>query len=303
MTLILAVDVGLYYVLQSAEMNAASSFAIMLIVSLAALCALGCLLHLIVLEHQKQSFRPDAGEVVMLQKPDGYRVSRISEEAQQHARNTNGSYNGVQSSPLDATGIFLTRPPKEEAIEDATAQSIIPVSPDTKDSTRSTVINHLAAPTEAVTALEESQTISDEIAESVSIPDLMQEIHGQGFTIKGLLKRYRIRIGELEASVGGNPDFKDSELYGTLIDARRIIGALEARLSRLHDVLLSHEPKELLKGREMIRQPLVIPRDAVNALISTSDLPTLPPNKWEETLDRLLSQAEIEASSNRVSNL
>ncbi len=267
------INAGLFFMLKGFDVSPMASFTTMLLVSLACLFALGYILHLTLERHRNESFRPDMGEVIMLQQSENLRVKPISAASQRRARgeeelqatedDDDDDKNSEDFSALDQTGIFVADPEKSR---------LIPASEYEKEK-------------------------AEEEVGQFSIPDLLQEIHSQGFAISELLKTYHPRIDALDARLSGELFAGGEEVTGTLIDARRILGALETRSKRLRNLITSHDARELAKAKEMLQQPLVIPRDAVHSLIANSDLPAIAPNKWDETLERLLLSAENEVGS------
>ncbi len=276
------INTGLYHLLSAFGVSAVVSFCILLSISIACLFALGCILHLTLERHRKETYRPDLCEVIQLQQNENLRVKPISIESQRAAQGSRFTREAVaeedeDTSGLDQTGVFVADP------------------------TTGTLIAAPKSPEKGTLEKEEQEI--DEVAESpssaaedesFSIPDILQDIHAQGFAISELLKKFRPRIEEIEAHLPRGLFADTEEINGTLVDARRILAALETRSKRLRNVIGSQDVSQLLKAKKSLREPLVIPRDAVHSLVQGSELPSIRTSDWEATLERLVSAAEDE---------
>ena len=133
---------------------------------------------------------------------------------------------------------------------------------------------------------------SKEQLETLSTPDVLQEVHAHGHMITILIKRTKERIKEIDEAAEGRTHLFDGSVAKALINIKRIIGALENRLERLRALAIPTNTAGLIKAKSMIVSELVIPCDAINSLINAEQLPSLPPDKWENTIDTMLSFAE-----------
>lgn len=128
--------------------------------------------------------------------------------------------------------------------------------------------------------------------ERLSIADLMEEVHKQGHAISALIRDSQERIAALEAQTVNRIHLTDAQYADSLMNAQRIVHALEARLERLKSVARNPSSPEFFQAKTLLTEELYLPRDAVNALINSRDLPPLPPSEWGPMLDRLLTSAE-----------
>lgn len=130
--------------------------------------------------------------------------------------------------------------------------------------------------------------------DTLSTPDLLQEIHVHGHMIAVLIRDSKERIQRLDTMAADRMHLIDGKVFKAMTNARRIIGALENRLERLKGLTVPSNTPSLIKARSLICSDLVIPCDAVNALLSSEELPALQPVEWQPTINKLLDFAEQE---------
>jgi hypothetical protein len=113
------------------------------------------------------------------------------------------------------------------------------------------------------------------------------------YTLSKLIRDSKERMRTLEQQFIDQLSSTNSEFNQNIVTARRIIGALESRLVRLQE-LNPHESQDGFSlSKSMLKEPLVVPRDAVSALLSSEDLPPLQPSQWESALDSFIAKAEV----------
>jgi hypothetical protein len=288
---ILAINVALYFLLGYANVGPTASFFTLALASLASLFVLGCLLHLRLLDGQELSqnthtYRADSGKVALLQQNENGKVTPISIDQQHYASLKKGAVLPKVKLPMPNPPTGKQNLPTPRSLEAAKQVARVSWSMDSSH---------------------EDNPDKKEINENISIPDLMQEIHIHGRKIKEIISRFRLELRDLEADLLDTRDSLEANTeIPALEDAKKIIAALEARLGRLGNPLISHDPADLIKARNMLQQPLVMPRDAVHDLVRVKELPALPPADWQPTLERLFSEARAAADLNalpRVQNL
>jgi hypothetical protein len=128
--------------------------------------------------------------------------------------------------------------------------------------------------------------------DSLSVSDLAQIIHRHGQALSDLITESKSRLTAVQSQMMDRMLSTSPEYTNSVVDVRRIIGALESRLDKLLEYGKDPSSALMIKARKLINEELIIPCDAINALISSQDLPSLPPEQWEITLDRLLTRAE-----------
>jgi hypothetical protein len=128
--------------------------------------------------------------------------------------------------------------------------------------------------------------------DSLSVSDLAQIIHRHTKALSDLITESKSRLMAVQSQMMDRMLSTSPEYTNSVVDVRRIIGALESRLDKLLEY--SEDPRSalMIKARKLVKEELIIPCDAVNALISSQELPSLTPEQWEPTLDRLLTRAE-----------
>lgn len=131
----------------------------------------------------------------------------------------------------------------------------------------------------------------------ISVADMLEEIHQCGFAIARLIRDTKERLSTLERVTANRMHLLDSDKVKSFFNARRITGALETRLERIKELISTQKMENLLQARKLLGADLVIPCDAVNSLINTDQLPSLPANQWKTTIETFLAPVE-EAVSN-----
>ncbi len=283
------VDTAIYHILGFANVPVMPIFPIVCILSVVAVFGFGFLIHAQSAQQSAPSRRPaDSGSVIKIREEGRPRKIKPT-----RPETLDPLAPRLRNVPNDENDLLQPRSirfenQKRKQREERLAEGVLDepnfdlVSQETADEYR------------RATGTESNRIESSLIRniDTLSIPDLTQLVHRHGKALSDLIRESKSRLVAVQSQMIERMLSTSPEYTNSVVDVRRIIGALESRLEKLLDYSEDPRSGRMLKVRTLIQEDLIIPCDAVNALISSGELPSLPPEQWEPTLDRLLTRAE-----------
>ncbi|MCB0322703.1 MAG: hypothetical protein KDD69_03985 [Bdellovibrionales bacterium] len=284
--LIVAIDFALYHLLRVSPIGPYASFGIMAAVSLIGLFVIGCLMHLRLAERRDEiGYRPDRGSVALLSKPEALKVSPIPLE-QQLARRATPAVGPKEATAPVAEG------PKQRSLPMPNPPGAFPQPALTSWNERTA-----AASTETPAPARPTETVDRAQPQQLAIPDLLKDIFERGKAIRELVEHSRGRLRTLEHRLSDFTQQAPPETFDAISSIQRILTAFDQRLLRVRELVDGHRLPDILKARTLLAEPLVLPKDAVNTLLTSKELPSLTPDRWADALEELFATAERNLSA------
>jgi hypothetical protein len=129
-------------------------------------------------------------------------------------------------------------------------------------------------------------------ADRLSTAEMIEEIHAYAVELVHLIQCSKERILAIENATHLHIHLFDSSFAASLMNSRRIVAALEHRIEKLKIYMLSPDPVNTRKAAELLRSDLIMPCDAMNAVLSTENIPSLPADGIQQELESILSSSE-----------
>lgn len=126
----------------------------------------------------------------------------------------------------------------------------------------------------------------------LSTAEMIEEIHAYAVELVRLIQYSKERILAIENATHLHIHLFDSSFAASLMNSRRIVAALEYRIEKLKTYMLSPDPVNTRKAAELLRSDLVMPCDAMNAVLSAENIPSLPAERIQQELESILSSSE-----------
>lgn len=126
----------------------------------------------------------------------------------------------------------------------------------------------------------------------LSTAEMIEEIHAYMVELVRLIQYSKERILGIENATHLHIHLFDSSFTASLMNSRRIVAALEDRIESLKTYMLSPDPANTKKAAELIRSDLIMPCDAMNAVLSAENIPPLPAERIQQELEGILTSSE-----------
>lgn len=125
------------------------------------------------------------------------------------------------------------------------------------------------------------------------IPSLWNEVERASDQLVRLITSSRARIAVIESDMIDHLAAVSSDGQRSLTTARRVLMAVEKRLSVINSCLQHGSEEDLRRAIRTARSPLVIPSDSINKLISEADIAPVEPANIKPLMDQLLSRIVV----------